>query len=60
LFFPSLDDLGAVLVQKLVAAIRAEELDFLVPKLVPMAIELTLALWTGHPKYFRHGSSCIR
>jgi hypothetical protein len=39
-----------------VAAIRAEELDLLVPKLVPVAIELALALRAGHPKYFRHAS----
>jgi hypothetical protein len=55
--FTSLDDFRALLVQKLVAAIGAEELDLFVPKLVPVAIELALALWAGHPKNFRHGSS---
>jgi hypothetical protein len=33
------------------AAIGAEQLDFLVPELLPMAIELPLAFWTG-PKIF--------
>jgi len=40
-----------------VAAIRAEELDLLVPELLPVAIELALALRAGHPKYFRHDAS---
>ena len=38
-------------------AVRAEELDLLVPKFLPVAIELALALRTGHPKNFRHGAS---
>ena len=53
----SLDDFGAFLVQKLMAAIGAEELDFLVPELLPVAIKFAFALRTGHPKNFRHGSS---
>ena len=55
--FVSLDDLGTLLVQKLVAAVGAEELDLFMPKLMPVAIELTLALRAGHPKYFRHDAS---
>jgi hypothetical protein len=39
-----------------VTAIGAEEIDFFVPKLLPVTIELALALRTGHPKDFRHGS----
>jgi hypothetical protein len=54
--FTSLDDLNALLVQKLVAAIGTEELDLFVPKLMPVAIKLALALRAGHPKYFRHSS----
>jgi len=34
----------------------AEELDFLVPQLLPVAIELALALRAGHPENFRHAS----
>jgi hypothetical protein len=52
--FSSLDDFRAFLVQKLVTAIGAEELDFLMPKLLPVAIEFALALGTGYPKNFRH------
>jgi hypothetical protein len=40
-----------------VAAIGAEEFDVFVPKLLPVTIELALALRTGHPENFRHGSS---
>jgi hypothetical protein len=40
-----------------VAAIGAEELDFLVPKLVPVTIKLPFALRAGYPEDFRHGSS---
>jgi hypothetical protein len=40
-----------------VAAIGAEELDFFMPKLVPVAVKLALALRAGHPKNFRHDSS---
>jgi hypothetical protein len=40
-----------------VAAIRTEELDLLVAKLLPVAIEVALALRAGHPKNFRHDSS---
>jgi len=43
-----------------VAAIGAEEFDIFVPELVPVAIKLALALRTGHPKYFRHGSSSYK
>jgi hypothetical protein len=39
-----------------VAAVGAEELDLLVPKLVPVAIEFTFALRAGYPKNFRHDS----
>jgi hypothetical protein len=53
----SLDDFRTLLVQKLVAAIRAEELDLLVPKFLVVTIKLAFALWAGHPKYFRHGFS---
>jgi len=54
--FPSLDDLGTLVVQKLVIAIRTEKFDFLVPQLLPVAIELAFALWAGHPENFRHAS----
>jgi hypothetical protein len=53
----SLDDFRALLVQKLVTAIRAEELDLLVPKFLPVTIELAFALWAGHPENFRHDFS---
>jgi len=53
----SLDDLRTLLVQKLLIAIGTEELDLLVPKLVPVAIELAFALLAGRPEYFRHGCS---
>jgi hypothetical protein len=39
-----------------VTAIGAEEFDLLVPELVPVAIELALALRAGHPKNFGHSS----
>jgi hypothetical protein len=39
-----------------VAAIGAEEFDVFVPELLPVTIELALALRTGHPKDFRHDS----
>ena len=35
-------------------AIGAEELDLLVPKLLPVTIEFAFTLWAGHPKNFRH------
>jgi hypothetical protein len=35
-------------------AIGAEEFDLLVAKFLIVAIELALALRTGHPEYFRH------
>jgi hypothetical protein len=54
--FSSLDDFRAFLVQKLVTAIGAEELDFLVPELLPVAIEFAFTLRAGHPKNFCHGS----
>jgi hypothetical protein len=59
LFSPvtSLDDFRTLFVQKLMAAIGAEELDFLVPQLLGVAIEFSLALRAGHPKNFRHSSS---
>jgi hypothetical protein len=53
----SFDDFGTLLVQKLVTAIGAEELDLLVPELLPMTIEFALALRTGHPEDFGHDSS---
>jgi hypothetical protein len=53
----SLDDLRALLIEELVTAIGAEELDFLMPELLPVAIELAFALRAGHPKNLRHGSS---
>jgi hypothetical protein len=40
-----------------VTAVRAEELYLLVPKLLPVAIKVALALRAGHPKNFRHGAS---
>ena len=52
----SLDDLGALLVQKLMAAIGAEKFDLLVPELLVVTIELAFALRAGHPKNFRHAS----
>jgi hypothetical protein len=52
----SLDDFGTLFVEKLVAAVRTEELDLLVPKFLPMAVEITFALRTGHPKNLRHDS----
>jgi hypothetical protein len=50
----SLGDFGTLLVQKLVTAIGAEELDLLVPQLLGMTIKLPFALWAGHPKNFCH------
>jgi hypothetical protein len=52
----SLDDLGAFLVQKLVAAVGAKKFDLLVPEFLPVTVKLALALRTGHPKNLRHGS----
>jgi hypothetical protein len=37
-----------------VAAIGAEDLDLLVPELLPVAIEIAFALRAGHPENFRH------
>jgi hypothetical protein len=37
--------------------IGAEKLDFLVPQLLPVTIELAFALRAGRPKDFRHGAS---
>jgi hypothetical protein len=37
------------------AAIGAEEFNFLVAELLIMTIEFALALRTGHPKNFGHG-----
>jgi hypothetical protein len=51
-----LDDFGAFLVQKLMAAVGTEKLDLFVAKLLIVAIELAIALRTGHPKNFRHSS----
>jgi hypothetical protein len=51
---PLLDDFGALLVKELVAAVRAQELDFLVPKFLIVAIKFAFALRAGHPKYLRH------
>jgi hypothetical protein len=53
----SLDDFGTLLVQKLVAAIGTEKFDLFVPEFVPVAIKFPVALRTGHPEDFRHGSS---
>jgi hypothetical protein len=39
------------------AAIGAEEFDFLVPELLIVAIKFAPALRTGYPKNFRHGDS---
>jgi hypothetical protein len=39
-----------------VAAIRAEELNLLVPELLPVAIEFAFTLRTGHPKNFCHNA----
>ena len=52
-----LDDFGAFLVQKLMGAIGAEELDVFVTKLLIVTIELAFALRARHPKNFRHVSS---
>ena len=50
----SLDDSRTLLVQKLVTAIGAEELDLFMAKLLIVAIEFAFALWAGHPENFRH------
>ena len=52
----SLDDLGTLFIQKLVAAVRAEELNSFMPELVPVTVELAFALGAGHPKDLRHDS----
>jgi hypothetical protein len=53
---PLFDDFGALLVKELVAAVRAQELDFLVPKFLIVAIKFAFALRAGHPENFCHGS----
>jgi hypothetical protein len=53
----SFDDLGTLLVEKLVTAVGAKKLELLVAQFLPVTIELAFALRAGHPKYFRHGSS---
>jgi hypothetical protein len=53
----SLDDFRTLVVQKLLIAIGAEELDFLVPQLLPVTIELAFSLRAGRPEYFGHGAS---
>jgi hypothetical protein len=50
----SLDDFRTLFVQKLAAAIRAEELDLLMSQLLGMTIKLAFALRAGHPKNFCH------
>ena len=50
----SLDNFRALGVEELVAAIGAEELDFLVPEFLRVAIKFALALRTGYPKNLRH------
>jgi hypothetical protein len=52
----SFDDFGAFFIQKLLIAIGTEKLDFFVPQLLIVAIELPFALRAGHPKYFRHST----
>jgi hypothetical protein len=52
--FSSLDDFGALLVKKLVTAIGAEKLNLLMPELLPVTIEFTVAAGTGHPENLRH------
>ena len=54
--FTSLDDFRTLVVQKLMTAVGAEELDLLVPKLVPVAVKVAFAVRAGHPKDFRHDS----
>jgi hypothetical protein len=56
----SFDDLRTLLVQELVAAVGAEELDLLVPELLIVTIELAFALRAGHPKNFCHDSSWLQ
>jgi hypothetical protein len=51
-----LDDFGTFLVQKLVATIRAKELDLLAPKFLIMAIKFALALRADYPENFGHNS----
>jgi hypothetical protein len=53
----SFDDFWTFFVQKLVAAIGAEELDLFAPKFLIVTIKFAFALRTGHPKNFRHDSS---
>jgi hypothetical protein len=52
----SFDDLWALLIKELVAAIGTEELDVFVPELLIVTIKLAFALRAGHPKNFRHAS----
>jgi hypothetical protein len=53
----SLDDLGAFLVQKLMAAVGAKELDVLMPQLLIVTVKFAFALRARHPKNLRHHSS---
>jgi hypothetical protein len=53
----SLDDFRTLIVQKLVATIRAKELDLFVAQFLVVAIKLVFALRAGHPKYLGHDSS---
>jgi hypothetical protein len=53
----SLDDLGTLVVQKLLIAIGAEELHLLVPQLLPVTIEFVFALRAGRSEDFCHGAS---
>jgi hypothetical protein len=41
------------------AAVGAEKLDLFMTKFLIMAIEFAVALRTGHPENFGHGSSSI-
>jgi len=50
----SLDDFRTLVVEKLMAAMGAEEFYFLVPELLIVAIEFASALRTGYPENFRH------
>jgi hypothetical protein len=50
----SFDDLWALLIKELVAAIGTEELDLFVPELLIVTIKFALALGARHPKNFRH------
>jgi hypothetical protein len=51
----SLDDFRTLFVQKLVAAVRAKELDLFVAQFLVVAIKFPFALRAGHPENFRHG-----